>query len=115
MKSVAPWVVSWYRSSVFFRVTVSNLDRLSLCWRHSPRLIQVESLLDDADLSVVLSREKFEGLNDELFTRYVVACLRLFHVLWIDARMTCCQKSHGKTESSLSAVRRRRRAHDALR
>lgn len=30
---------------------------------------QVESLLDDADLSVELSREKFEALNDELFTR----------------------------------------------
>lgn len=32
-------------------------------------LRQVESLLDDADLSVELSREKFEALNDELFTR----------------------------------------------
>lgn len=32
-------------------------------------LQQVESLLDDADLSVELSREKFESLNDELFTR----------------------------------------------
>lgn len=30
---------------------------------------QVESLLDDADLSVELSREKFESLNDQLFTR----------------------------------------------
>lgn len=33
--------------------------------------VKVESLLDDADLSVQLSREKFESLNDELFTRSV--------------------------------------------
>lgn len=31
----------------------------------------MESLLDDADLSVELSREKFESLNDELFTRCI--------------------------------------------
>lgn len=33
--------------------------------------LEVESLLDDADLSVELSREKFESLNDELFTRCI--------------------------------------------
>lgn len=32
-------------------------------------LNQVESLLDDADLSIELSRQKFESLNDELFSR----------------------------------------------
>lgn len=31
----------------------------------------MESLLDDADLSLELSREKFESLNDELFTRCI--------------------------------------------
>ncbi|CAM9544327.1 unnamed protein product [Pylaiella littoralis] len=33
--------------------------------------LEVESLLDDADLSIELTREKFESLNDELFTRCI--------------------------------------------
>lgn len=35
--------------------------------------LEVESLLDDADLSIELTREKFEALNDDLFTRSVSA------------------------------------------
>lgn len=38
-------------------------------FRSASTLQKVESLLDDADLSIELTREKFESLNDELFTR----------------------------------------------
>lgn len=50
--------------------------------------MKVESLLDDADLSVELSREKFESLNDELFTRLVPKpCLKS---LKISNPLTAC-------------------------
>lgn len=50
---------------------VSHLAHLVFYHTSLPldRLDKVESLLDDADLSIDLSREKFESLNDELFTR----------------------------------------------
>ncbi|CAB1116894.1 HSP70 [Ectocarpus sp. CCAP 1310/34] len=46
--------------------------------------LEVESLLDDADLSIELSREKFESLNDELFTR----CINTVTTVLKDASLT---------------------------
>lgn len=47
-------------------------------------LVQVESLLDAADLSVELTRAQFEALNDELFTR----CINTVTTVLKDAQLT---------------------------
>lgn len=47
-------------------------------------LVQVESLLDAADLSVELTRAQFEALNDDLFTR----CINTVTTVLKDAQLT---------------------------
>lgn len=50
---------------------------------------QVESLLDDADLSVELTRAQFEALNDDLFTR----CINTVTTVLKDAQLTIADVS----------------------